>query len=64
MTESQKRFWVCTNSDGKKEVVWNWEHNMHAGIYPEYKNIEWSYETRQQAERAASTSPFKLAMSP
>jgi hypothetical protein len=55
MNESQKRFWVCTKPDGKKEVVWNWEQNMHAGIYPEYKHIAGPYETRQKAEHAAST---------
>lgn len=46
MNEREKQFWVCTKPDGKKEIVWNWERNMHAGIYPEYKNIEGPYETR------------------
>lgn len=55
MSEHNKRFWVCTKPDGKKEVVWNWEHNMRAGIYPEYVRFDGPYTTREDAEKRAST---------
>ncbi len=51
MNDGQKQFWVCTKSDGEKEIVWNWEHNMHGGLYPEYVNIDGPFTSRSQAEQ-------------
>ncbi len=49
-----KRFWVATRPNGEKDIVWNWEANMHGGIYPEYASFDGPYETRAAAEYAAS----------
>lgn len=53
MSDTTKRFWVCTMADGNKEVVWNWEWNMHIGLYPEYVRFEGPHTTRERAEYAA-----------
>lgn len=53
MSENDKQFWVCTKHGGLKDVVWNWQRNMHAGIYPEYIAFDGPYDTRKNAERAA-----------
>tara|TARA_R110000868_G_scaffold326343_1_gene587315 strand:+ start:704 stop:871 length:168 start_codon:yes stop_codon:yes gene_type:complete len=55
MSEQSKRFFVGKKPDGKKEVAWNWPHNINAEIYPEYVSWEGPFDTRVQAEERAST---------